>query len=284
MLALLRRIPRCGADYLISADEAAGRYGCDEAALSALRAAGLTDDEGRCFARMDVHYLGLRLGLARQHLWAVGAWRRSLERFVSELRTPVRIAYLPRVRDEQHEVRGRVVLADGRLREVALRDNQVAAEVAVTMHAEWPEVPHDVVAVLEDVGSLEFCLLPPPLRGDGALARELGLTDCFTAACLIAEGCRTAGHAVRIAHGLMVATPFSNQHTWAEVKVDGVWTPVDPLMISVMHRFAGLDPSAWPLRRSLGPLLARLLVVSQPIPLLTAGGEPIPTTFLTRIE
>jgi hypothetical protein len=283
LLARLRGVPRRESDYSVDEFVAREQYGCDEATLSALRGEGLASDDGRHFADWDLHFLGLRLGIAERYLWAAGSWRRSLERFTSKPATRVQIAYLPQLGKTQPQSQGHIMLSDERVRQVKLHENQVAGELEVTMCAHWPEMPADIATMLEDIATIEFCLLPQRLRGNCALARRLNLADCSTAARMIVEECRQSGHEARVAHGLMVALPFSSTHTWAEVRVESIWTAVDPLMIIVLRRFAGLDPDSWPACRPLGALLARLQTGCHPTPIVTAAGKHVPTTFLTRL-
>src|SRR5262249_43950152 len=69
-----------------------------------------------------------------------------------------------------------------------------------------------------------------------------------------------------------------------EVEVDGVWTPVDPLIIDLMRRWGGLDPAAWPHHRSPGAMLAPLVWDPlTPHPLVSRVGHGVPTPFLARI-
>jgi hypothetical protein len=100
---------------------------------------------------------------------------------------------------------------------------------------------------------------------------------------MIIDGCRRAGFEARLAEGFIVMIPFSSPHMWAEVLIDDVWTPTDPLVMSVLHRFTGLDPLVWPLKRSLGPLLARIIVPSGPLKLVSHADAWVETTFMTRL-
>lgn len=286
MLSRLREIPRHPGDYTHSASEAKADFGIDAAWLQALRQAGLSgasDDDEPLYAPHDLHYLGLRLGVAREVLWAVNLWRRSLDRVLQTPETVVHFSYLPQLADEGKAIRGRVLLPEWQYRQVDLRNAQAAAELRTVQRSRWPDLPDDVVPLLDEVAAFDFCLLPPRLCGDIALARKIRMTECSTSADLIVEGCHRLGRDARVVQGLIIGLPFSSLHTWAEMNLDGTWTPVDPVMIEVMRRFAHLDPAAWPHHRSLGPLLTRVAVSPSPVALVSSGEKSIPTTFLTRI-
>ncbi|MGB2710979.1 MAG: hypothetical protein WBC33_05630 [Conexibacter sp.] len=286
LFSRLGSIPRRDSDYSYSATDAFHHFNVDAETLGAMRRAGLSVDgpSGQdLYTRFDLHYLGIRLGFARQHLWAIGLWRRSLDRFSSRAATQVRVTYVPQMPDVPAGAVGDVMLDGGVRRRVQLLHNEPACVIEPIMIRDWPAIPADIVSVLQEVASYEFCLMPPRLRGDTAMARDLQLLECWTAAKLIVDACEDLGHEAHIAHGLMIVLPFSNPHTWAEISVDGIWTPVDPLMITMMQRHATLDVQRWPCHRSLGPLLARMVVAEAPPPLVSIDGEPVAATYRTCV-
>lgn len=282
----LRRIPRDAGDFTVSAQDALTRYGLGEPELESLHRAGLhsrSPDGDHTYAPYDLHFLGLRCGLATDALSGIQLWRTSLERLVEAGQTRVHVTYIPKVPDATGPVKGHVVLPGVLAHPVELRHLAPAAEFTVTLTATWPTLPDDLVAIMSEVAGYEFCLLPDRLAGDTTLARQIGLSDCWTGSKLVVEACRRVGRRARIAHGLMVVLPFSSRHSWAEVYVDGVWTPVDPLFIELMRRWGGLDPAAWPHHRSPGAMLAPLVWDPPgPEPLVSRDGQVVPTTFLTR--
>jgi hypothetical protein len=287
LLTPLRGIPHRDSDFTLTAGEAQRDFGCGEDLLGALREAGLTrrgDDGDERYAFCDLHYLGLRAGTASSHLWAMRLWRQSLERVRACARLHAHVTFVPQLEEGQETLPGRVIASDDGPRDVLLRTRQPAGELDVTLRGDWPSVPEPLAPVLDEVARLELCHLPDHARGDVERVRRLGVVDCWTAAEMIIHGCRAAGFPARLAEGLIVMVPFSSAHNWAEVLIDDVWTPVDPLMIGTLRRFADLDPLAWPVDRSLGPLFARILVTSTPLPLVSHDGAWVRTTFLTRIE
>ncbi len=287
LCARLRQIPRDAGDYTFDAQDALMQFGLGEPELEALRHAGLHGQsaEGEhTYARYDLHYVGLRRGVAQDVLAGINLWRASLNRLVDAGGARIHVAYVPKVPDETQPVDGHVVLPGAPSHPVKLRHLTPAAQFTVTQSTTWPALPDDVAAIVDEVASSEFCLLPTRLAGDTALARRIGLTECWTGSKLLVEACQRIGRRARIAHGLMVALPFSSPHTWAEVELDGIWTPVDPLIIDLMRRWGGLDPAAWPHHRSPGAIVRPLVWdPPAPVPLVSRAGRSVPTTFLTRI-
>lgn len=288
LCARLRQIPRDAGDYSIRAQDALIRFGIGEPELVALRHTGLNGKsaEGELvYADYDLHYLGLRLGLARDLLVGINMWRISLENFVQGGETRIHVTYVPKLPDEIEPVDGRVVLPGEPDLPVKLRHLIPAAELTAIQCATWPPLPDDAAAVIDEVAHCcEFCRLPDRFLGDTALARRIGFSDCWTGSKLVVEACRRIGRGARIAHGLMVALPFSSVHSWAEVEVDGIWTPVDPLIVGLMRHWGGLDPYAWPLHRSPGAMLIPLIWdPPASIPLVSRAGRAVPTIFTTRL-
>lgn len=287
LCARLRRIPREAGDYTCSAQDALVQFGLGEPELEALRHAGLhgrSADGEPAYAPYDLHYVGLRLGMAPDVLEGIKLWRTSLERLVGAGETHIRVTYVPKVPDETQPVDGHAVLPGAPHYPVKLQHLNPAAEFTATQSATWPALPDDVAAIVDEVASVEFCLLPIRLAGDTVLARRIGLTECWTGSKHVVETCRRIGRRARLAYGLMVTLPFSSPHAWAEVEVEGIWTPVDPLIIDLMRRWGGLDPAVWPHHRSPGAMLRPLVWdPPSPLPLVSRAGHGVPTTFLTRI-
>jgi hypothetical protein len=286
ILSRLQSIPRDPSDYTLGASEAGVRFGIVEPTLAAMRQASLwngVEGDGAAYALHDLHYLGLRLGSARTYVWAMGLWRRSLARILQAERTEIEVTYLPQLPDARQPVRGDVLLDSDCLCDVSLRHGEPCGEMSATLYSRWPRLPRDIRQVLGEIASWDYCMMPPRLFGDTKLARRLAMTDCWTAACCAIEGLRAAGWDARLAQGLIIGLPFGTPHAWAEVAIEETWTPIDPLMISAMQKYGGLDRVAWPFHRSLGPLLVRIAAADRLTPLVGKGGEWIPTLYLVRL-
>lgn len=136
--------------------------------------------------------------------------------------------------------------------------------------------------LLAELADYDFCWLRPPLEADLAFVRRTRLANCrSTAGLLVAEAPRL-GVEARLAHGLLLAPPYSTPHNWAELRVDGEWVALDPLLLGLLARFAGLDAAAWPPPRSPGAILLRLTEPGTPLVTATDDGAPLEATFLTK--
>jgi transglutaminase superfamily protein len=262
----LRRVPAAARTFDVGAADAERIYGLDGPLLDALDAAGIPRAQradGRRYAEVDLHYLGLRLGTARTHLRAMSVWTRALARAETAPATAVEIRYVMPPGAQLPDAVG-VRLPGGATRVVAPHGSSLATAGA-TLRGDWLTVGPAVRELLEELADLELCLLPFALRGDTALVRRTRLSDCMTAAQIVIEECRARGIEARFAHGLLVAPPFASAHSWAEVRVEDAWTPVDPVIVEALKRFAGLDADAWPCSRSPGALFVRVCDERRPL-------------------
>jgi hypothetical protein len=107
------------------------------------------------------------------------------------------------------------------------------------------------------------------------------MSDCSGAAMLLEREGSARGIPIRFAFGLIVAPPFSSLHSWNEILVEGVWVPVDPLIVRAMVKWRQLDAVEWAPHSSLGAILARLGPSISPAGLHL--GEPAKVTFPTRV-
>jgi hypothetical protein len=112
--------------------------------------------------------------------------------------------------------------------------------------------------------------------------RRTRIANCRSAAGLLVEEAPALGVEARLAHGLLLAPPYSTPHNWAEVRTDDGWLSLDPLLIALLTRFAGLDAAAWPPQRSPGAILLRLSEPGTPLVVDAGSGAPLEATFLTR--
>ena len=121
-----------------------------------------------------------------------------------------------------------------------------------------PALARALGELLAELASYDFCWLRPPLEADLAFVRRTRLANCRSTAGLLVEEAPRLGVEARLAHGLLLAPPYSTPHNWAEVRTDDGWVALDPLLLGLLARFAGLDATAWPPARSPGAILLRL--------------------------
>lgn len=253
-----------------------------------LLAAGLPHadgDDGPCFWRTDLHYVALRLGCTPVYQGVLNRWAGALTALSARAETPVEIrcrAYAPAGATIE-------LLAPGgeRLRTVAGDRAAPPLRFAAVMRGAQPQLDGRLEAalgeLLADLATYDFCWLEPPLETDLAFVRRTRLANCLSTACLLVEEAPQLGVEARLAHGLLVAPPYSTPHNWAEVRADdGGWIALDPLLLGLLARFAELDAGAWPPPRSPGSVLLRLTEPGTPLVVAGETGAPLEATFLTR--
>ena len=276
----LSLVPDGGRDFTVGPDVARAVYGFDEESLDALVELGLAHASGPVgplFAEVDLHYIGLRTGRAPVHRLVMRSWAAMLARCAVPDASTVSISYI--AGRPPDPAQGWAMTPDGRVA-VTVREREPTISVPMTPRSEWPGPTPPLAALLTEIGNLDFCLLTPPTSHQD-FARRHGLANCATASCLLLEECQREGFTARSAYGLLVAIPHSVPHHWVEVLVGDVWTPFAPLLVGILHRFAGLNRDRWPVTRSPGSVLLRLGAVEQPI--LQVGDRRVDVSFATEV-
>jgi hypothetical protein len=174
-----------------------------------------------------------------------------------------------------------VLLPEGRRVKAVIGPDQIVARLNVRMANGESAFPSSVQRVLHHAAAFDFYILPPTLSGDLDFARRTGLASCSTASRIVVSECQQRGIEARMAYGLVVAPPLGTLHEWAEIRMGDIWAPADPLLLSVLGRFAGLDPSRWPCTHSPTSLLLRLADCETPI--VDAAGGPVQTSFVVTV-
>jgi hypothetical protein len=285
-IARLREIPDAERSFAVAREQAEREFGFDAEATDELIARGLPHADGNdepLLWETDLQYLGLRLGCGRVYQGVLNRWAGALTSLSARAETPVAIrcrAYAPPGTAVE-------LLAPGGARVRAEAGGGGAAlAFETTMRGELPPLP-DALArtlgeLLADLASYDFCWLRPPLEADLAFVRRTRLANCRSTAGLLVEEAPRLGVEARLATGLLLAPPYSTPHNWAEVRTDDGWVALDPLLLGLLARFAGLDATAWPPARSPGAILLRL---AEPGTLLVTAadtGAPLEATFLTK--
>jgi hypothetical protein len=290
-IARLRAIPDAERDFAVAREQAEREFGFDATAVDELIARGLPHraggdgtDDGPLLWGTDLQYLGLRLGCAHVYEGVLNRWAGALSAFAPRAETPVQIrctAYAPPgTKIELLAPHGERVHAEAGPRGAS------PLGFETTMRGRLPELPAELQrtlgALLADLGAYDFCWLRPPLEADLAFVRRTRLANCRSTAGLLVEEAPRLGVEARLAHGLLLAPPYSTPHNWAEVRADGAWVALDPLLLGLLARFAGLDAEAWPPDRSPGAILLRLTAPGTPLVTDADTGAPLEATFLTK--
>ncbi|HEX7290315.1 MAG TPA: transglutaminase domain-containing protein [Conexibacter sp.] len=284
-IARLREIPDAERDFTVGGEQAEREFGFDAAAVRKLIARGLPhaegdDGSGPLLWSSDLQYLGVRLGCARVYQGVLNRWASALTSLSARAETPVAI------RCRAYAEPGATVelLAPGGARVRAAGGAPLGFET--TMRGLLPPLPPQLERTLgerlADYASYDFCWLWPPLETDLAWVRRTRIANCRAAAGLLVEEAPALGVEARLAYGLLLAPPYSTPHNWAEVRTDDGWVAVDPLLLSLLARFAGLDAAAWPPQRSPGAILLPLAAPGTPLVTDADSGAPLEATFLTK--
>jgi hypothetical protein len=286
-IARLRAIPDAERDFTVAREQAEREFGFDVQAIDELVARGLphaSGDDGRLLWATDLQYLGLRLGRGGVYQGALNRWASALTSLSARAETRVAIrcrAYAPPGTAIE-------LLAPGgaRVRGEAAGGGGAQLGFETTMRGELAPLPDGLAGtlgeLLADLAAYDFCWLRPPLEADLAFVRRTRLANCRSTAGLLVEQAPRMGVEARLAHGLLLAPPYSTPHNWAEVRTDDGWAALDPLLLGLLARFAGLDRSAWPPARSPGAILLRLTEPGTPLVTAADTGAPLEATFLTK--
>jgi hypothetical protein len=173
-----------------------------------------------------------------------------------------------------------VLLPEGRRVKAVIGPDQVAATFSVRMASSDGTFPLSVQQLLHQAAALDF-YLSDTLSGDLDFARRTGLADCVTASMIVVDECHQRGIEARMAGGLIVAPPLGTPHQWAEIRVGDAWLTADPLLLNVLVRFAGLDPSRWSCTDSPNAILLRL--ADREPSVVEALDGPVETSFVVTI-
>jgi hypothetical protein len=84
-------------------------------------------------------------------------------------------------------------------------------------------------------GTLRYQYLPEQLRAAPDAARELGVCDCMTTACSLAQACTEMGVRSRLRLGYLLGM-MPIEHAWLEVLDGGEYKPLDPVLAALVIR------------------------------------------------
>jgi Transglutaminase-like superfamily len=258
-------------------------FGIDREMLDELRRAGLPHedaDDGPRYCFGDLHYLSLRSGRASAYRRGVATWATTLAALDARGRARVEVEVVP----HESAADARILVRDG-VRAAAVTANAPAAVIEGEQRHPRSVVPDDVRDVLTTIGEYDFYVLPDAAKARTDLARGMRAGDCESVARVLREDLEALGRECRTRFGLLLAVPYSAAHLWVEVRIDGEWLAFDPLMLSVMKRFGGLDETAWPADRPLNIGVVGLTDVAGEAPagIISSAGTALRTTYATTI-
>ncbi|WP_229402871.1 transglutaminase domain-containing protein [Micromonospora okii] len=280
----LRRIPDDAREFRLSTADAAAILRVRPALLDMLVGHGLPTrhlNGIRYFDRHDVTNCALHLGSGAIARAARRFWPAALRRTHGAARYEVQ--YQARCPQPGHAPTCDWVLVgpDGLVVERTVRPDEPPFRMTAACVDAWPELPPESHPVLDETRDLEFMMLPTAVRYDVDFIRATGLSDCAGASRLLVQEAVRRGLTARSSYGLIVAPPFAVEHFWAEIAVDGVWVPVDPVLLRAMVTWGGLPSPEWHPYRSIGAILAR--VADAAVVLASHEGRSAPVTLPSRV-
>jgi hypothetical protein len=280
-IAALSTIPPAARVYDVTPRRAELEFGITAAIADLLSDRGLPrsalDGEAR-FAWSDLHYIALRLGSARLYLRTMRSWAQSVAN--AARRGPHTIGLRYRTYADPGATVD-VLLPEERRVKAVIGPDQIVASLNLRMANSESAFPPSVQRVLNQAAGFDFYILPPTLAGDLDIARRTGMAGCLTASRFVVSECQQRGIEARMAYGLLLAPPLGTPHEWAEIGIGDIWAPADPLLLSILGRFAGLDPSRWPCTHSPNAILLRLAASETPI--VEGADGPMETSFVVSV-
>jgi hypothetical protein len=280
-IAALGAVPPAARVFDVTPRRAELEFGITAAIANLLSSRGLprSSFEGETrFARADLHYIALRLGSARLYLRTMRSWAHSVataaQRGLQMIGLRYRTYATPGLAVD-------VLLPEGRRVKAIVGPDQIVANLSVCMANRESAFPPSVESVLHQAAAFDFYMLPPTLSRDLGFARRTGLASCTTASRIVVSECQQRGIEARMAYGLVLAPPLGTPHEWAEIRTGDSWAAADPLLLSILGRFAGLDASRWPCTHSPNAVLLRLAASKTPI--VAGAGGPVETSFVVSV-
>ena len=280
-IAALGAVPPAARVYDVTPRRAELEFGITSAIANLLSDRGLSRSsvEGETrFAWSDLHYIALRLGSARLYLRTMRSWAHAVANAAQCGSQIIGLRY------RTYASPGAtvdVLLPEGRRVKAVVGQDQIIARLNVHMANCESGFPPSVQRVLHQAAAFDFYHLPPTLAGDIDFARRTGLAACFTASRFVVSECQQRGIEARMAYGLLLAPPLGTPHEWAEIRLADVWVAADPLLLSILGRFAGLDASRWPCTHSPNAVLLRLAASKTPI--VDGASGPVETSFVVSV-
>ena len=280
-IAALGAVPPAARVYDVTPRRAELEFGITSAIGNLLSDRGLPrscfEGEAR-FAWSDLHYIALRLGSARPYLRTMRSWAHSVANAAECGPHTIELRY------RTYGSPGAtvdVLWPEGRRVKALIGPDQIVARLNVQMENCERAFSRTVQRVLHQAAAFDFYILPPTLAGDLDFARRTGLAGCMTASRFVVSECEQRGIEARMAYGLLLAPPLGTPHEWAEIRLGDTWAPADPLLLSILGRFAGLDASRWPCTHSPNAVLLRLATLKTPI--VDSAGGPVETSFMVSV-
>jgi hypothetical protein len=242
-------------------------------------------DGERRFDRFDLYNCGMQLDHGSATRLARRFWPAALRDAAAGRRVRYELQFRMRcpAPAEGHVCGYTMALPGGEMRVQTVPAGGPApgATVSLTPRPEWPELPPAAREVLAVTRGLEFMALRDEIKRDTDFILRSGLADCAGSALLVEAEARRRDVPVRRSYGYIVVPPFAAPHSWVDFLVDGLWVPVDSLLVETMIRWAVLDATDWSPSSSIGAIVAR--VGPEEVPPVRHDGGVVNYTLPVRL-
>lgn len=241
-----------------------------------------SSDDGLRYDELDLTNLSLSLRLPSPRYLAMHQWPAAIRAAASPeaMHYEVDISARCSAPDTGHVCDAR--LADP-LREAGARLDARTRKGSLTVAyaADTPSgsAPPELGELFDELDDLHFHVLPIELYGDVEFAKATSLANCELASRLLVQRGRESGWDTRRSFGLLLSTPFSIPHFWAEFRLEDRWVAFDPHTITSLRRWGLLDPSTC---RNQAVNAAVLRVGEEWVDLIEDQGRPVTESLLTR--
>jgi hypothetical protein len=280
---LVRRMPDRHRTFHVSGRQAEAEFAIGASLQESLRRAGFPcahDADGLVFDPFDLLNASMSLDLGSRQRRVLAWWVRELGRPAGDV-VDYQLDYVPDCPSPAHggPCRYRLYVPDGSWldRTGDPGRSQVVCSVRFTLPRRWPQLPEELVALLEPFRQIRFLRLPESLRWDTEFIRASGVADCAGSATLLVAQGSARGLRARFSYGRSLTPPFSAPHCWAEFLVAGTWVPVDPVLIEAFRTWRLVSGPEWDGHPSLGSILGRIGGSREA--LVTHDGQSVAATF-----
>ncbi|MER5266919.1 hypothetical protein ABTZ99_32980 [Actinosynnema sp. NPDC002837] len=254
--------------------------------LSALLDLGFphrTSGEEQYFDELDLANASLALRLPSPRYLAMRRWPDVLRAVVDNrpFRYDVEVAAECESPDPGHrcDFRPRAeALVLGASPSGAAGEFTLSLEVGATGRA--ADAPPELGRLFAEVSGFEFYFLPEALRRDLSFLAETSLADCELATWFLVRRATEEQWEARRSFGLLLSSPYSLEHYWPEIRLDGAWTAFDPHLINSLVRWEVLAPDEVSAEQALNSAFCR--VAEDWISLVEDAGHPARISLLTR--
>jgi len=237
----------------------------------------------RYFDELDLANASLALRTPSPRYLAMRRWPQILRGVVADhaVRYEVEVAAQCGSKAADHQCDFRLpaeVLALVPGTDPAARRFTLSREVGATGPA--AEASEDLQRVFAEVSAFQFHILPLALYGDLSFLADTSLANCELSSRYLAQRATAEGWTARRSFGLQLFSPYSLQHFWPEVRLDGVWTAFDPFMIHSLVRWEVLTPGEVSPAQVLNSAVFR--IAEEWVDMVLDAGQPARVSLLTR--